>query len=348
MKSNFFLAAAAIVCSLPFTAGAQMRSGMMQVASDFNPSRVSPPVVSSGAASANAIPSLPPNAQPGECYARTFLPPVFRTEAERRLKSAASERIEVIPEQFEWIEESVLVKGESERIVEVIPAEYRWVEEQVLVKPAGERLEQIPATYRTMQEQELVKPATTMWKQGSGLIERLDHATGEIMCLVEVPAEYRTVSRQVVDTPATTRRIPIAAEYTTVRRQELVREAEVRKTKVPAEYKAVKVRKLVKPAEERRIAIPAEYQEVPRQVLVSEGRMEWRQVLCETNASPETVRDLQRALAREGYDPGQQDGRLGWQTLQAVKRYQAREGLAEGGVTMETLRRLGVSPTRVR
>lgn len=305
-----------------------------------------PASLSSSTAILNAMPSLPPNAQPGECYARTFLPPVFRTETERRLKSAASERIEVIPEQYDWIEERVLVKPESEKVVEVIPAEYRWVEEQVLVKAASERLEQVPATYRTVQEQELVKPATTMWKQGNGLIERIDHATGEIMCLVEVPAEYRTVTRQVVETPATTRRIPVAAEYTTVRRQELVRESEVRKAKVPAEYKMVKVRKLVKPAEERRIAIPAEYQEVSRQALVSEGRMEWRQVLCETNASQETVLELQRSLAREGFDPGKQDGRLGWQTLQAVKGFQAREGLAEGGVTMETLRRLGVSTAR--
>ena len=32
-------------------------------------------------AALNAMPTLPPNAQPGECYARTFLPPVFRTVA---------------------------------------------------------------------------------------------------------------------------------------------------------------------------------------------------------------------------------------------------------------------------
>ncbi|HEX4872723.1 MAG TPA: peptidoglycan-binding domain-containing protein [Nevskiaceae bacterium] len=289
-----------------------------------------------------ADPALPVNARPGECYARVYIAPQFRTVSETVLKTAASERIEIIPEQYEWVDETVLVKPASERVVQVLPAEYRTVEEQVLVKPASERIEEIPATYRTVEETELVKPATTMWKPGRGLIEKVDNMTGDIMCLVEVPAEYRTVKKQVIDTPASTRRIPIPAEYQTVRRQELVREAQVIKETVPAQYQTVKVRKLVSPAREQRLPVPAEYQTLTRQEKVADGRMEWKSVLCETNATPETVLELQQALARAGYDPGKIDGRLGAQTLEAVKSYQGAQGLAQGGVTLETLERLGV------
>lgn len=200
--------------------------------------------------------ALPLNARPGECYARVYTAPQFRTVTDTVIKKAASERVNVIPERYDWTEETVMVKPASERIAQVIPAEYRWEEEQVLVKPASEKIEEVPATYKTVTQTELVKAATTEWKRGRGPVEKVDNLTGDIMCLVEVPAEYRTITRSEVDQPASTRRVTIPAEYQTVRRQVLVKEAEVRKETVPAQYQTVKVRKLVEAAREERIAIP--------------------------------------------------------------------------------------------
>lgn len=285
---------------------------------------------------------LPTNARPGECYARVYTPPQFRTVTDTVLKKAASERIEVIPERYDWSDETVMVKPASERIVEVVPAEYRWEEEKIMVKPASEKIDEVPATYRTVTEQQLVKPAATVWKRGRGPIEKIDNQTGEIMCLVEEPAEYRTVTRTEIETPATTRRITIPAEYQTVRRQVLVKEAEVRREQVPAQYQTVRAKKLIEPAREQRIPIPAEYQTISRQEKVADGRMEWRLVLCETNATPETVEALQRALLSAGFSPGKIDGRLGPGTANAVTLYQKANGLPEGGITLDVLERLGV------
>jgi DNA repair exonuclease SbcCD ATPase subunit len=134
-------------------------------------------------------PLLPPEAKPGECYARVFVPPTYRTISEQRLKRGASEKVEVIPAKYEWVEEQVLVKGASERL-ETIPAQYEWVEEQVLVKEPSSRLEEVPAKYDWVEEQVLVEEAHTTWKKGRGLIEKIDNTTGEIMCLVEIPAAY--------------------------------------------------------------------------------------------------------------------------------------------------------------
>eukprot|EP00456_Euglypha_rotunda_P001881 TRINITY_DN10376_c0_g1_i2.p1 TRINITY_DN10376_c0_g1~~TRINITY_DN10376_c0_g1_i2.p1 ORF type:complete len:155 (-),score=31.34 TRINITY_DN10376_c0_g1_i2:11-475(-) len=82
--------------------------------------------------------ALPLNARPGECYARVYTAPQFKTTTDTVIKKAASERVNVIPERYEWTEETVMTKPASERIAQVIPAEYRWEEEQVLVKPASE------------------------------------------------------------------------------------------------------------------------------------------------------------------------------------------------------------------
>jgi hypothetical protein len=238
---------------------------------------------------------LPPNAKPGECYARVLVPPRYKTETVRVLTREASERVETIPARYEEVEERVLIREASKRFEEV-PAEYGWAEEKVVVEEAH-----------------------TVWQKGRGLIEKVDNATGEIMCLVEVPASYKTVRKQVVVKPAT-----------------------VREVQIPAEYQTVKVTKMVSPPQEKRTAIPAEYETVSRTQKTSDGYMEWKRVLCETNITSDTVSKIQDALIKAGHDPGPVDGMLGPQTQSAIRSYQKSKGLAEGDLTYETIESLGV------
>ncbi len=284
---------------------------------------------------------LPPKARPGECYARAFVPPQYKPVSKTVLKSEAGERVETIPARYEWVEERVLVEEASEQL-EVVPAKYGWKEEKVLVKEASTQLVEVPAVYETVTEKVLVRDGYTTWKKGRGPIERIDNATGEIMCLVEVPPEYKTVTKRVVKTPASVRKVEIPAEYETVKRRVVIEPAKTVTVQVPAKYNTVKVRKLLEPAKERRIEIPAEYQKVTDQILVAEGHLEWRPILCETNTTPDVVRKLQSALRNAGYDPGAIDGILGKSTMSAVNAYQKANGLASGQLTMEALRRLKV------
>ena len=70
--------------------------------------------------------------------------------------------------------------------------------------------------------------------------------------------------------------------------------------------------------------------------------MDWRAVLCETNASPAVVAQIQRALKSEGHDPGPIDGVIGRGTLAAVTSYQNAKQLPRGGLNFETIAALGV------
>lgn len=287
-------------------------------------------------------PLLPAEAKTGECYARVFVPPAYESYTEQMLKSEASERVEIIPARYEWDEEQVLIQEESERI-EVVPATYKTVTERVMVKAESERLEDVPAVYETVTEKIMIKPAHTTWKKGRGPIEKINEATGEIMCLVEVPAEYRTVTKRVLKTPASTLAVKIPAEYETVAKMVVDQPATTRVVKIPAKYEAVKVRKLGEPARENRIAIPAEYQTVSKTKQTSVGHMEWRPILCETNVTPDIVARIQRALITKGYNPGQVDNVLGPDTMSAVTDFQRAKGLPSGQLTIETLKSLGVS-----
>ena len=284
---------------------------------------------------------LPPDAVPGRCYARVFIPPTYRTIGETVLARDSLVDYEVIPASYDWVEERVLVREASERL-EVVPAVYRWTEEQVLVKPAETRIEEIPAVYDWVEERVVDQPAHMVWKKGRGAIERVDEATGEIMCLVEVPATYKTVRKQILRTPAQTRELSVPAEYESVRRRVVTTPATTRTITLPAEYSTVRTRRLIEPARTRRVVTPPLYQTVTRSELEKDGYMEWRTILCETNVTPRVISELQRALRQAGHNPGPIDGVLGRQTMVAMSAYQRAQGLASGQLTMETLERLGV------
>ena len=284
---------------------------------------------------------LPPKAKPGECYARVFIPPAYRTSTEKALMRGAAERLEVIPARYEWVEKRVLVTEASERL-EVVPAQYQWVEEKYLVKEASTRMKEIPAKYDWETETIMVKPAYSVWKKGRGPIEKVDNATGEIMCLVEIPASYQALKKKVMVSPPGTHTVNIPAEYETVKKKVMVKPPATRKVEIPAVYKTVKVRNLVSKPKERRIPVAAEYQTVTKTEKVSEGRMEWRQILCETNVSPGIITRVQTALQQSGHNPGPIDGVLGRQTRVALKSYQQKKGLAVGELTYETIKSLGV------
>jgi Putative peptidoglycan binding domain len=298
---------------------------------------------SSAQQSASADGTLPPNARPGECYTRVFMAPQYKNVTEQVVKREAGERVVVLPARYEDAPETVVVKPATKRVV-VNPAVYDTVSEQVLVRPASSRIETTPAQYQSVTERVMERAAYTTWKKGSGPIQRVDSATGEIMCLVEVPAVYKTITKQVLKSPAQTREVAIPAEYQTVTKQVLKTPESVREIEVPAEYSTVTARKLVSPPTEQRVAIPAEYQTVTRAEQVSEGRMEWRQILCETNMTKGKVTELQRALKSRGFDPGKVDGVASKKTYGAVAAFQRSKGLpTDEHINAQTVTALGVS-----
>jgi len=289
----------------------------------------------------DAISLYPPDAKPGECYAKVLVPAKYDVVTEKVLKREASDKITVIPAKFEWVEERILVK-EAGEAVEVLPTKYRWIEERVMVEPASTRLVPVPAQFETVSERVLDRPEQTSWKKGRGPIERIDGNTGEILCLVVEPATYKTITRTVVKSPASTRQVDVPPVYKTVRKQVVETPASVQKKATQAEYSTIRVRKMVEPAKETRVSLPAEFQTVTKRVKVSNERMSWQPILCETNVNSEVVARIQRALDSKGFDPGDIDGVLGSETLSAVEAYQRASNLARGGVTMETLKSLKV------
>lgn len=324
------------------------------------------------------------NATPGQCFDEHYKPATYKTVSERVQISEASEKIDLAP------------------------AKYEWVEQRVMVSPASRKLVEIPAVFETVSERVKVEDAKTVWKKGRGSVEKIDHSSGDIMCLVEVPAVYKTLNKRVLKTAASTKVMEEPARYETIRVRKLVADStqtrvaipaqykditkrvmdsegshmwhnaaedsngfgkrtgnqiclqatpakmasvsrqvvktppSVKKMEIPAKYETKRVRRLVSEAQEIRTPVAAQTKTVSKRIKVSDARLEWRSILCETNMTDGMIQRVQRALQSAGYTPGPIDGVLGHQTMEAVERFQNARGLATGGLTYDTLDKLGV------
>ena len=291
-------------------------------------------------ASAQQLP--PANAKAGECYAKVLIPAKYQTTAEEVMVQPATSRFKKTPAVYREVEKQVLVQEESYELVPVPPV-YETVEEKVLIQPEQIVKSVIPATYRDEVKKVLISPARVEWKVGRGAYEKIDEATGEIMCRVEIPAEFKEFTQKVIDQPARTKEEVIPAKYETVERKVLKTPPTTRKKVIPAKYVTIKIKELVEPEKFEVIDTPPRFASVQKKTLLASETVQWRQILCETNTTPGIVLRLQNALIAAGYKLGfSPDGELGPGTLAVIRKFQEDNSLPTGGLTISTIEKLGV------
>lgn len=214
----------------------------------------------------------------------------------------------------------VMVKEAYEE-TEVVPAVTKTIMKKVMVSPERVIEEHVPALYQEISKEVMVSPKRTEWKKGK-FTSTTKTIGGETYCLVEVPAEYKTITEKVLQVPATT------------------------KTRVvPAVYKEYEETVIVTPATTRVVKThPAEYKTVEECVDKVAGKYEWVSVLCEQNATPSVLKDIEQKLAANGVlDNSNADGVIDEVTGEAIKAYQKQSGLnIDGLVNIETVKSLGV------
>ena len=224
-----------------------------------------------------------------------------------------------VPARYETITKTVLDNPATTKTVSV-PAVYKTIKVERLIKPASESRNDTDAEYASVNTRVKVADAGFFWLRKGESANSGARYSGREVCLIQRKAEFTTVKKSVLKTPATTR-----------------------VSEIPARYQTIKVQRLDTPASERRIPIPARTKSVSRQVQTAPSRLEWRPVLCETNMTAKIITNLQRALKREGYNPGPIDGLVGRGTMDAVKKYQIKNNLDRGGLTYETLKSLKIN-----
>ena len=223
------------------------------------------------------------------------------------------------PERYETLTKTVLATPATTKTIN-IPAVYQTVEVQRLIKPASEIREEIPAEYETITRRVKVEEPVFFWLAKGEEVEANAVSTGRTICRNIKRAEVMPLAKQIVVEPA----MAVSSA-------------------VPPTYETIQVAELVSPASERRILIPERTRTVTSRTETAPGRLEWRQVLCEPDMTPEMVVSIQQALQREGFNPGRIDGIVGRITLDALERFQSENDLGRGGITYESLEQLEIT-----
>ncbi len=198
------------------------------------------------AIAAENVPLTPPDAKPGECYAKV-----------------------VIPAKYEDVEEKVLVKEAAEKI-EIIPAKYDTVKAEIEVVPQTNKLIPIPATYKDVTETIEIKPAYKVWK--TSLKDDAALVSPFILSAVEA-AGINIKNAQPGE---------CFKEYYTPRKfkkvtEEILVQAESNETEViPPEFETVEKTITIKPASKELVEVPAVYEEVEEKILIAPERTVWK------------------------------------------------------------------------
>lgn len=221
-----------------------------------------------------------------------------------------------IPAQYNTITKQVLVTPETTKKV-TIPAVYKTVPTNELAAAASTKTVAIPATYKTLTKTEKVSDAKYVWSDSIMEKDGLSR-TSSVICKVSIPAVTNVVTNQVVATPASTKTVTI-----------------------PATYKTVDVTKIVTPETTKKTVIPATYKTISKQVKVSDQSVKWMPVLCKSSMTIETITKIQNALTAEGFNTPA-TGTLDTATKASVKAYQTKKGLTVSGLSIDTLKNLGV------
>ena len=171
---------------------------------------------------ANINEDVPPNAQPGKCYARCL-----------------------VEDKFSFVNEQVVDQPTLIKKVKV-PALYKTVHDTVVLSPATTKTIQHPAEYETVKEEVMVTPATTKWVKGkadAGCLSA-NPADCQVMCLVEVPAVYKTITKKVITKEAFTSNSTVPMQFKIVTREVKVQDEKLVDVVTPATYKTVQKRVL--------------------------------------------------------------------------------------------------------
>lgn len=201
-----------------------------------------------------------------------------------------------------------------------VPATNKTFETSLLDKDAQEVRKPVAPTYEKVETFKTIGEPSYSWAAGAvGDADEMGKHTGKVVCLKETPAIIKTFEQTLVKTPGRFETEELAAVYEDVAIKQLVSNAVVNKTPIPAKNESF-----------------------TKTTKISDARLEWRPVMCETNLNADIISSIQKALDEKGYPMGDTPGVIDQSMFSSIEQFQKDENLAQGGLTLTTIKALGV------
>lgn len=284
-----------------------------------------------------------PLAQAGQCWVYGSINPKPMTQQIEIQIQDSHASIQVTPAELRQGYKQVVTQ-EGTLTYRIEPATYRTVEEKVEIRPQYERFVVIPAQFEEQQHPVIVESAhkvLELCREGASSGQQGSLPLRQF-CMTEKPAREESVPVQVLVKPETTQVVIEPAQYKTITRRVIDQPARVIEMWHEPVEETVGIERLAAPARTEQTLNPAQTQTLTRTDYEGEPRLLMRQAVCDADLTENLVQQIQIQLQQQGYDVGRLDGKLGPKTVKALEQFQNREGLVEGGVTLETLEQMDI------
>jgi Putative peptidoglycan binding domain len=287
-----------------------------------------------------------------QCWGQAAIVPTSKKKVTQMVTEEARTRYRLSQAKLRNDRMPVVVK-EAAQTYKLEQPQYMQVTESVKVQEAYKRLRVEPAEYKTEERDVLIESARIGLRPCPAVGARSSRSTATsqatAQCSYEIPARYQRIKVQTLVKPETVREELVPAVYKEITKMVLSEPAKVVPVQIPESTVDMSVSKVeVPPA-----AVPEQVQAVTVSVDVTEyenksPQLTWSRVICESDLSPDLIKTLQTSLQREGWMRGKADGKVGAQTLQAVKEFQASKGVESDYVTYQVLEWLGIQTGQTR
>lgn len=274
---------------------------------------------------------------PLDCSAPLLLPATFTTRKERiRVYEPTPELINT-PAVIDWGIKRIQT-APARFTNETVAAQYREVTEEVSVLRERTELIGIPATYTTLARRVTLTPAHTRWKKGC-----VSSGQSPSACFENVAATTRTLQQRIINTPNRIIQKHIPSKTIKITKKVLVKPGVGSGPLIPAQYAEVKVGKVRSVWQLTSKPSAPRYETIEVQIKTRPEQIKSMAVLCEHagGAAPALIRQLQQRLRNQGY-PASLSGQLDHASRRALIKFQQDKGLFIGGVSAQTLARLGL------
>lgn len=300
-----------------------------------------------------ALPPLQPkptepgsdSVQANQCWAQMIVKPL-RDQSVRQITIQESRNgFETSAPELSKTTQKFVVKDGYEAF-KVSRPKFKQITEKVLVKEETTTLVVQPAVFieqidKVMTESERVEMQAC---KNAGVRIAGKPQNSASFCAVKIPAVYKSVTKRVLTQEETVVEKTTPAVYKNIVKTVLVDNGHADPVQVAPLTANIPVTVVAREAEAIMVRVDPKVIPVPLTTYTTAPQLTWRRVVCEKEASPSLIRNLQAALLKEGFDAGPTDAKLGKKTMAAVESYQAQMGVASGILTYETLKLLGLEP----
>lgn len=271
---------------------------------------------------------------PTQCSAELLRPALFREEPLKILVYASSANYSNIPAETVWSETKIRVEP-ARYAQETEPAQYAEVEETIEVERARSELYATPAQYQKVVRELTVKPKHKRWQPTC-------IANTHLSCLETVEAELVKIPTEIIKEPAQIHQRSIPAKTFKIKRKSIIKPGKGTGLILPARYETVKILRVNKPWKMIASLVPAHYETITVQRKLRDDQILTMPAACTAALNPTQIRRIQQALLQAGQNL-KLSGALDASTISALHAFQAAHQLAIGGLSLETLRKLGLA-----